>query len=190
MCRFLQFCHIMITEKPENDIQPLKKRRLAKSIVTCHLFQISISATKYVCMYVRIWVCLSLCVCVCVCVCVRVCVCVCVGFCGLRGHFIWIHTTLWGHFELWGQGRCLHNSDNVEVFLHIGGAQIQNFSISPHSSHLPDFVFNLSIETAPVGGSWYCTSSLIFMFVYGIQTVDWLTAGSPHHFGISQIDVC
>ncbi len=51
-CQFLQFCHIMITEKPEND--KLFKKRLAKSIVLYYLFQISISATKCVCMYVSV----------------------------------------------------------------------------------------------------------------------------------------
>ncbi len=129
-----------------------------------------------------VWVCECECECECVCVCVLVFV--------VYEDISYEYTPHWGHFDLWWQGRCPHNSDNVEVFLHIGGPQIQNFSISPHSSHLPDFVLNVYRDSAPIGGSWYCISSLIFMFVYGIQTVDWLTAGRPHNFGISQIDVC
>lgn len=43
-------------------------------------------------------------------------------------------------FELWGHDRCPHNSNSVEVLLYLEGAQIQNFSTSPHSSHLHDFV--------------------------------------------------
>ncbi len=45
----------MLTEKPEKDYIVLKREDLQK------IFQISISATKYVCMYVRVWV--FMCVC-------------------------------------------------------------------------------------------------------------------------------
>ncbi len=44
----------MITDKPENDYTSLKKITIAKNIITYHLFQIPIPATKYVYMYVHV----------------------------------------------------------------------------------------------------------------------------------------
>ncbi len=45
------------------------------------------------------------------------------------------------------------------MFLHVEGAQIQNFSKSPYNSELSDCVKRVY----RVGGSQYCTSSLIFI---------------------------
>ncbi len=53
MCRFLQFCHVMITEKPENDYKLLKRKDLQKVLSPVIYFKY-LYLQQNVCMYVRI----------------------------------------------------------------------------------------------------------------------------------------